>query len=143
MEARFDRGRTDGGAGDCSAILLAGGFSSRMGCDKAALTLDGQSFLERQLCKLRALGIRDTLVSGYRGDVEGARVSTHRGSLEIPVEYTWQTARGYVMIPHYFGFTYQGQTYGTHVNLLTDNRDLDEITGNSRWRYTPCRVEAV
>lgn len=22
-------------------------------------------------------------------------------------------------------------------------RDIDELTGNARWRYTPCRVEAL
>ena len=79
------------------------------------------------------------------GFVEGqtVRASTHRGSLEIPVELIWQTARGYVIMPRYFGYTYQGKTYGAHANLLTDNTDIDELTGNSHWRYTPCRVEAL
>ena len=76
-------------------------------------------------------------------DGETVRVSTNKGSVEIPVEYTWQTAKGYCMIPHYFGLKFEGQTYGAHVNYLTDHRDLDELTGNARWRYTPCRVEKI
>ncbi len=79
------------------------------------------------------------------GFTEGqvVRVTTNRGSLEIPVEITWQTSRGYCLMPHYLGLLHDGKTYGTHANLLTDSRDLDELTGNSRWRYTPCRVEAI
>ena len=79
------------------------------------------------------------------GFVDGqmVRVSTHKGSLTIPVETTWQTCRGYCLIPHHMGLTYEGKTYGTHINLLTDHKDIDELTGNARWRYTPCRVEAI
>lgn len=79
------------------------------------------------------------------GFVDGqlVRVTTKAGSLEIPVEYTWQTAHGYVLIPHHFGYQFEGKTYGTHVNSLTSHKDIDELTGNPVWRYTPCRVEAV
>ncbi|MBP5240085.1 MAG: molybdopterin-dependent oxidoreductase, partial [Oscillospiraceae bacterium] len=76
-------------------------------------------------------------------DGQTVRVSTNKGSLTIPVETTWQTCRGYCLIPHHMGLFYEGKAYGTHINLLTDHRDIDELTGNSRWRYTPCRVEAV
>ncbi len=51
-----------------SMIVLAGGRSRRMGRDKAALLLGGQSFLMHQIEKGRAIGIRDILVSGYRGE---------------------------------------------------------------------------
>ena len=71
------------------------------------------------------------------------KVSTKAGELTIPVEYTWQTARGYVMIPHHFGYTFGGKKVGEHVNVLTSHKDLDELTGNPTWRYTPCRVEAI
>lgn len=47
-----------------SGIVLAGGGSRRMGTCKAALKLSGQTLLERQAEKLRALGIRDILLSG-------------------------------------------------------------------------------
>ena len=50
-----------------SMIILAGGKSSRMGRDKADLRLEGKTFLQIQIEKGRQLGIRDILVSGYRG----------------------------------------------------------------------------
>ncbi len=74
-------------------------------------------------------------------DGETVKLSTNKGSIEIPVEYTWQTSRGYCLMPHYFGLKFEGKTYGMHVNFLTDHKDIDELTGNARWRYTPCRVE--
>ena len=40
-----------------SAVVLAGGFATRMGRDKAALELRGVSFAQHQVNKLRALGI--------------------------------------------------------------------------------------
>ena len=76
-------------------------------------------------------------------DGETVRVSTKKGSLTIPVETTWQTCRGYCLIPHHMGLMYEGRTYGTHINYLTDHRDIDELTGNAKWRYTPCRVEKI
>lgn len=47
-----------------SAILLAGGLSSRMGTDKALLHFQGATLLEWQLRKLNRLGIEDILLSG-------------------------------------------------------------------------------
>lgn len=71
------------------------------------------------------------------------RITTDTGSIVAPVEYSWQINRGYCMAPHHFGFTFEGKTYGEHVNMLTNHMDLDALTGNARWRYTPCRVEAL
>lgn len=48
-----------------SGILLAGGKSTRMGRDKAALPFGGGTLLTVQRGKLQALGITDILVSGY------------------------------------------------------------------------------
>ena len=76
-------------------------------------------------------------------DGQTVRVTTSKGSLTIPVETTWQTCRGYCLIPHHMGLLYEGKVYGTHINHLTDHRDIDELTGNAKWRYTPCRIEAV
>ena len=76
-------------------------------------------------------------------DGETARVTTKKGSITVPVEITWQTSRGYCMIPHHFGLSYEGKAHGMHINYLTDHQDLDELTGNARWRYTPCRVEKL
>jgi len=71
------------------------------------------------------------------------RVTTKAGSLVIPVEYTYQAGRGYVLIPHHFGLEFGGKTIGTGVNYLTSCEDLDPITGNPYYRYVPCRVEAI
>ena len=76
-------------------------------------------------------------------DGEKLRLSTNRGSVEIPAEITWRASPGYCLMPHYFGLHYQGEIRGMHANYLTDNTDIDEMTGNSHWRYTPCRVEKV
>lgn len=48
-----------------SAILLAGGRSTRMGTDKAALPFGDGTLLTVQYEKLRALGITDIVISGY------------------------------------------------------------------------------
>lgn len=62
-----------------SAILLAGGKSSRMGRDKAELPFRGTTLLEWQVEKLWGLGIEDIMLSGSRSGPEGVRV--------IPDEY--------------------------------------------------------
>jgi len=68
-----------------SAMILAGGFSSRMGTSKAELTLQGERLIELQVRKLKELGIRDILLSGYPGELEGTRtipdVIPHKGPL--------------------------------------------------------------
>jgi len=57
-----------------SAILLAGGKSSRMGRDKAALSFRGMTLLEWQVQKLRSLDIQDIMLSGSRDPVAGTRI---------------------------------------------------------------------
>ena len=47
-----------------SAVLLAGGRSTRMGRDKAALAIDGEPLWHRQLATLRATGADELLISG-------------------------------------------------------------------------------
>ena len=47
-----------------SAVLLAGGRSTRMGRDKAALMIEGQPLWQRQLATLRALGPHELFISG-------------------------------------------------------------------------------
>lgn len=62
-----------------SAILLAGGRSSRMGRDKAALPFQGMTLLEWQVRKLQSLGIEDIMLSGRCREMEGVRT--------VPDEY--------------------------------------------------------
>jgi molybdopterin-guanine dinucleotide biosynthesis protein A len=60
-----------------TGAILAGGRSSRMGRDKAFLTLDGVPLITRQVALLRSLGIDDLLISGRSGvdyTVPSARV---------------------------------------------------------------------
>jgi molybdopterin-guanine dinucleotide biosynthesis protein A len=47
-----------------SAVLLAGGKSTRMGCDKAGLIIDGQPLWRRQLATLRAVHPAELFISG-------------------------------------------------------------------------------
>jgi len=63
-----------------SAMILAGGKSSRMGRDKASLPFRGMSLLEWQVQKLSGLGIKDIMLSGCRQSLEGTRT--------IPDEYS-------------------------------------------------------
>lgn len=56
-----------------SAIILAGGKSSRMGQNKADLIIHGRSFVSILTDKLGRLGIQDIMLSGYSGQVNGAR----------------------------------------------------------------------
>lgn len=69
----------------CSAAVLAGGYSSRMGQDKAALHVHEGSMLEHMIRKMQALGIRDIMISGSALHAEGVRnvpdVYPHRGPL--------------------------------------------------------------
>lgn len=69
-----------------SGIILAGGLSRRMGCNKADLILGGKTLLEHQVEKLRALGINDIILSGADClEIAGTRIVpdiyTQRGPL--------------------------------------------------------------
>ena len=122
----------------CNMILSAGRHSEE---GHNATMRNPATFKYRQPYTL-AMNPEDGKEMGI-ADGQTVRVSTKTGSLEIPVEYTWQTARGYILIPHHFGYKFEGKTYGTHVNILTSHKDIEELTGNPTWRYTPCRVEPV
>lgn len=50
-----------------SAVILAGGKSSRMGCDKAFLEIGGQALLARQIAIARAAGATESFISGRAG----------------------------------------------------------------------------
>jgi molybdopterin-guanine dinucleotide biosynthesis protein A len=50
-----------------SAVILAGGKSSRMGRDKAFLEIDGQSLLARQISLVRDIGAAEIFISGRTG----------------------------------------------------------------------------
>jgi molybdopterin-guanine dinucleotide biosynthesis protein A len=50
-----------------SAVILAGGKSSRMGRDKAFLEIGGQTLLARQIEIVRAAGVTEIFISGRDG----------------------------------------------------------------------------
>ena len=56
-----------------SAIILAGGESKRMGQKKYTLLLQGKTFIEIIIDKLRDVGIKEILISGYEYDLEKYR----------------------------------------------------------------------
>lgn len=57
-------------ADDCSAVLLAGGKSSRMGRDKALIPYGDGLLWEHQITTLRATGIKDIAISVAAGRQE-------------------------------------------------------------------------
>ncbi len=68
-----------------SAIILAGGYSSRMHHNKAELILQGKTLLQLQIEKMQRLGITDIVISGYEQAGEKCRyvpdVYPHKGTL--------------------------------------------------------------
>jgi anaerobic selenocysteine-containing dehydrogenase len=69
-----------------------------------------------------------------------ATVTTLAGSETGEIQVSEQIAKGMVLIPHGFGFTYKGERHGMNVNRLTKNTHRDPI-GTPLHRYVPCRVE--
>jgi molybdopterin-guanine dinucleotide biosynthesis protein A len=50
-----------------AAVILAGGKSSRMGCEKAFVEVRGQTLLARQIQLARAVGAAEVFISGRAG----------------------------------------------------------------------------
>lgn len=76
-------------------------------------------------------------------DGEVVRITTEAGSAEIEAEFTYRTRKGSVLIPHHYGFDFNGKRYGIPVNTLTSANHIEELTGNPIWRYVPCRIEKI
>ena len=68
----------EGMDGSFSAMILAGGLSTRMGRSKAELDFGGQRLIAHQAEKLRALGITDIVIAGYPEPVPGTRYAPDR-----------------------------------------------------------------
>lgn len=68
-----------------SAVILADGYSSRIGKNKAELLFEGKRLIDHQGRRLRMLGIEDILIAGYEGPAEYGRcvpdLVPHRGPL--------------------------------------------------------------
>src|SRR6516164_8647370 len=61
----FDGWKTAGGHMNFSAVILAGGKSSRMGRDKAFLETGGKTLLARQIEIARFAGATEVFISGH------------------------------------------------------------------------------
>ncbi|MBU2430453.1 MAG: molybdopterin-dependent oxidoreductase, partial [Proteobacteria bacterium] len=75
-------------------------------------------------------------------DKASAKITTMAGSEVGEIQISEQVAKGTVLIPHGFGYTYKGKVYGINVNRLTKNTHRDPL-GTPLHRYVPCRLEAV
>ncbi len=75
-------------------------------------------------------------------DGSPAKITTEAGTAVLEVEITEMTAPGLVLIPHGFGYTFEGKVQGVNVNRLTRNTHRDTL-GTPLHRYVPCRVTAV
>lgn len=76
-------------------------------------------------------------------DGQMVRVSTEAGSVEVEAEYTYRAGKGYLQLPHHYGFNFRGEVNGVPANQVVPRGHMDTITGNPLMRYVPCRVEAV
>ncbi len=77
------------------------------------------------------------------------KVSTRVGSVEIPCEITESIAPGVVSIPHGYGHARDGVKLdvavnyaGVSINDLTDELEVDELTGNAALNGVKVRIQA-
>lgn len=78
------------------------------------------------------------------------KVSSRVGAVEIPCEITDKIMPGVVSIPHGYGHNRKGVRLdtarnhaGVSINDLTDDRVLDELTGNAAFSNVKVRLESV
>lgn len=78
------------------------------------------------------------------------KVSSRVGTVEIPCEITENIGRGTVSIPHGYGHNRKGVKLdiaenhaGVSINDLTDDRVLDELTGNAAFSSVKVRLELL
>ena len=78
------------------------------------------------------------------------KVSSRVGTIEIPAEITENIAPGVVSIPHGYGHGRSGVQLdiaknhaGVSLNDLTDDRVIDELTGNAAFSNVKVRVQTI
>jgi anaerobic selenocysteine-containing dehydrogenase len=83
-------------------------------------------------------------------NLQTVKVSSRTGSVEIPCEITENIAQGVVSIPHGYGHKRDGVKLdtaknhaGVSLNDLTDDRVLDELTGNAAFSNVKVKLNAV
>ena len=84
-----------------------------------------------------------------RGIIEGStvKIKSRVGQIEAPVELSEKMMVGVVCLPHGYGHDRKGVQLdvakahaGVSVNDLTDDLQLDELTGNAVFGGVPVRV---
>ncbi|MBL7815058.1 MAG: molybdopterin-dependent oxidoreductase [Saprospiraceae bacterium] len=83
-------------------------------------------------------------------DKQQIKVSSRVGSVELPVEITDDIMQGVVSIPHGYGHNRKGikldvaEKYaGVSINDLTDEMDIDELTGNAVLNGVWVKIEKI
>jgi len=79
-----------------------------------------------------------------------ASVTSRNGSLEIPIEITDAIMPGVVSIPHGWGHTLSrtkiriaSEHAGVNTNVLTDEVEVDSLSGNAVLNGIPVTVQKV
>jgi len=76
-------------------------------------------------------------------DGQMVKVTTDVGSVEIEAKYTYEARPGHMIIPHHFGFTFNGKVHGVGVNILTNKDARDRLAGTPYHHHVKCRVEPI
>ncbi len=78
------------------------------------------------------------------------RVSSRVGEIQIPLEITEKIMRGVVSIPHGYGHERDGvkldiakENAGVSINDLTDEMQIDELTGNAAFSNVRVNINAL
>jgi anaerobic selenocysteine-containing dehydrogenase len=77
------------------------------------------------------------------GDGDAVRITTQAGSVKGVVELDSGTRPGFVVAPHGFGLSYEGEEIGFNINYLTSAGHRDSMLGTPLHRYVPCRLDRV
>jgi anaerobic selenocysteine-containing dehydrogenase len=103
------------------------------------------------LAKERAGTLRMSAPDAARlgvADGEVVRLSTRRGSAEVPVEVTDMMQAGHISLPNGEGLEYTprdggGRRIGVAPNALTASSDRDFLAGTPWHKHVPARVERI
>jgi len=81
---------------------------------------------------------------------EQISIASRVGEIKIPIEVTEQMMKGVVSVPHGWGhgenntrMSIANTHAGTSVNQLTDEKFVDQLTGNAAFNGVPIKVVAV
>ena len=83
-------------------------------------------------------------------NLQNVKVSSRAGTVQIPCEITENIAQGVVSIPHGYGHGRDGVRLdtaknhaGVSINDLTDDRVIDELTGNAAFSNVKVSVQSI